>query len=418
MAAKRSSDRLYVRPEAFVTGAAAAAMVERGLARWLAGGTVAFCAASAWTGPGASSGQPQPSPRRKPGSSSAHHLRLPAQTGTRYATQSLDPGFRRGDSLELGEQRSTPSEVRATGVLLRELNAWADASHLAAEVEHSLELLSAPRSFAGLDLSWPRIMGIVNVTPDSFSDGGEFFGSTAAIEHGLALQAEGADILDVGGESTRPGAEPVPVEEELRRVVPVVSALADAGALVSVDTRRAEVMRAALQAGARIVNDVTALTGDPDSLGIVAASDASVVLMHMQGEPRTMQKNPTYRHAPTEIFDFLGVRVAACHAAGIPKERIAVDPGIGFGKAVSHNLELLGSLPLFAGLGCAVLVGVSRKGFIGRIAGVKSAKDRPPGSLAAGMLALDRGASILRVHDVAATRQAMLVRQAVLEGSH
>ena len=359
MALSPGNGKLYLQPEGLLTGAAAVEMVARESARWLAGGPIAFSMVRAWVG-------------------------LPGDVET---------------------------------LSLAEFPRWADARGLNEAGQARLEMLAVPRSFAGLQLPTPGIMGVVNVTPDSFSDGGDFFDPAAAIEHGSALKAAAADVLDVGGESTRPGAEPVPVDEELRRVIPVVSALAAAGALVSVDTRRAEVMRAAIAAGARIVNDVTALTGDPESLEVVAASAASVVLMHMQGEPRTMQKSPTYRHAPSEIFDFLEARVAACNEAGIPNERIAVDPGIGFGKSIAHNLELLGSLSLFAGLGCAVMVGVSRKGFIGRITGATSAKDRGPGSLAAGMLALDRGASLLRVHDVAATRQAILVRRAVLEGS-
>lgn len=264
--------------------------------------------------------------------------------------------------------------------------------------------------FAGLDLGSPRLMGIVNVTPDSFSDGGAHFAADAAIAHGLALRDGGADILDVGGESTRPGAEPVPREEEVRRVVPVVRALADAGgALVSVDTRNAAVMRAAIDAGAHIVNDVSALEGDPDSLATVAESVASVVLMHMKGEPRTMQAAPRFVHAPSEVYDYLARRIDACTAAGIDVARIAVDPGIGFGKTIAHNLALLEALPMLHGLGCAVLLGVSRKGFLGRLGGGAAAADRASASIAAGLYGLSRGADILRVHDVAETAKAVAV---------
>ena len=264
--------------------------------------------------------------------------------------------------------------------------------------------------FAGLDLGRPRLMGIVNVTPDSFSDGGAHFAADAAVAHALSLRDGGADILDVGGESTRPGAEPVPRDEEIRRVVPVVRALADAGgALVSVDTRNASVMRAAIDAGAHIVNDVSALEGDPDSLAAVADSAASVVLMHMQGEPRTMQAAPHYVHAPSEVYDYLARRIDACTAAGIDIGRIAVDPGIGFGKTIAHNLALLEALPMLHGLGCAVLLGVSRKGFLGRLGGGAAAADRVGASIAAGLYGLSRGADILRVHDVAETAKAVAV---------
>ncbi|MFN4089014.1 MAG: dihydropteroate synthase [Alphaproteobacteria bacterium] len=273
--------------------------------------------------------------------------------------------------------------------------------------EERLAPFGAPRPpFAGLGLDAPRVMGIVNATPDSFSDGGLYATAEAAVAHGLALRAAGADILDVGGESTRPGATPVPVDEEIRRVVPVVAALASDGAIVSIDTRRAAVMRAAMAAGARIVNDVTALTGEADALDAVAAGGAAVVLMHMQGEPRTMQQAPAYLHAPTEVYDFLARRVEACVAAGIVTDRIAVDPGIGFGKTVAHNLALLDALPMLHGLGCAVLVGVSRKGFLGRVGGGDAAGDRLAASVAAALHGLDRGANIVRVHDVADTVKA------------
>jgi dihydropteroate synthase len=272
---------------------------------------------------------------------------------------------------------------------------------------------SAAAVFAGLTLDVPRIMGVVNVTPDSFSDGGEAYEMASAIARGLALAEAGADIIDVGGESTRPGAQPVPVEEELRRVIPVIEALAARGLLVSVDTRHAAVMAAALPAGARIINDVTALTGDPDALKTVAASQAAVVLMHMQGDPRKMQDNPTYGDVVAEVSAYLAGRIAACEAAGIPRTRLAVDPGIGFGKTVAHNVALLQSLDRLRRLGCALVIGVSRKSFIARLSRGEAPTDRLGGSLAAALAAVARGAHILRVHDVAATVQALKVWQAV-----
>jgi dihydropteroate synthase len=257
-------------------------------------------------------------------------------------------------------------------------------------------------------------MGVVNVTPDSFSDGGETVVAAAAVERGLALAKEGADIIDVGGESTRPGAAPVSVAEELIRVLPVVRELAAAGVLVSIDTRRAEVMEAAITAGVGIVNDVTALTGDSRSLNVVAAAGVCVVLMHMQGEPRTMQLAPSYRDAAREVYRWLADRVAACEAAGIGRDRIAVDPGIGFGKTVAHNADILARLGLYRDFGLAVVVGVSRKSFIARLSRDEPPQRRLPGSIAAALAAVERGAHILRVHDVAATRQALTVWQAIV----
>ena len=274
------------------------------------------------------------------------------------------------------------------------------------------------RRFAGVSLDAPAIMGIINVTPDSFSDGGEAFGLAAALSRAESLAAAGAAILDVGGESTRPGADPVPVEEELHRVVPVVSALARAGHVVSVDTRRAAVMDAALDAGAAIVNDVTALTGDAESLPLVAARGAAVVLMHMAGNPRTMQIDPRYDDAPQAVCGYLAERVAACVAAGIPRERIAVDPGIGFGKTVEHNLDILADLGRLRDLGCAVLLGVSRKSFIGAVDGETEPRRRVAGSLAAALAGVARGVDILRVHDVAETRQALAVWRAIEQRNH
>lgn len=266
--------------------------------------------------------------------------------------------------------------------------------------------------FAGLTLDRPRIMGVVNVTPDSFSDGGDFFDSRNAIDHGLALLADGADILDVGGESTRPNADPVSLDEELCRVLPVVEGLAKEGALVSIDTRHPQVMRAAIDAGARIVNDVTALAGEgADS--VCAEAGVDVILMHMQGEPRTMQQNPHYDDVVAEIAEFLAARIDALGAAGIPRTRIAVDPGIGFGKNLDHNLTLLAKLDMFHDLGVPLLLGASRKSFISRIDRDLPAKDRLGGSLAAVLAGIERGVQLFRVHDVAATRQAIAVWRAI-----
>ncbi len=268
-------------------------------------------------------------------------------------------------------------------------------------------------SFAGLTLDRPRIMGVINVTPDSFSDAGEALKPEDAIERGRAMLDAGADILDVGGESTRPGADPVDAGEEMARVLPVVKGLSELGALVSIDTRRAEVMKAAIQAGAKIVNDVTALTGDPESPSVVAESGLPVVLMHMQGEPGTMQENPQYGDAAAEVFDYLKQRVADCGAAGIEASRIAVDPGIGFGKKEAHNLEILNRLDLYRDFGPPVLIGVSRKTFIGKISRDEPPKDRVPGSIAAQLAAFSQGVRLFRVHDVAETRQSLEVWQAI-----
>ncbi len=275
--------------------------------------------------------------------------------------------------------------------------------------------MNTMHAFAGLSLDRPRLMGVINVTPDSFSDGGCFFDAAAAIDQGRRLHDQGADILDIGGESTRPGADAVTPDEELRRVLPVVEALATEGYMVSIDTRRAEVMRHAIDAGARIVNDVTALTGDPESAAVCAAADVDVVLMHMQGTPQTMQDDPTYSDAAADVIAYLGARIAAAHDAGIGEGRIAVDPGIGFGKTLDHNLRILNRLGDFADLGTPVLLGVSRKSFIARIDGDGPAEERVPGSVAAAVAGWMRGVRLFRVHDVAETRQALAVWRAIDE---
>ena len=262
-------------------------------------------------------------------------------------------------------------------------------------------------TFAGVVLDRPRLLGIVNVTPDSFSDGGRFGDAKAAIAQGERLIADGADILDIGGESTRPGSPGTPGAEQLRRVLPVIDGLKRLGRPLSIDTRDAEVMREAVAAGATIVNDVTGLTHDAAALGTVAATEASVILCHSLADPATMQRDPRYADVVAEVRAALAALVAHAEAAGIQRDRIAVDPGIGFGKTQAHNLALLRYLEVLTGLGLPVLVGASRKAFIGRITGVGPADRRLAGSVAAALWAADRGARLLRVHDVAETRQAL-----------
>jgi dihydropteroate synthase len=258
-----------------------------------------------------------------------------------------------------------------------------------------------------------KLMGVVNVTPDSFSDGGLYLDPERAIEHGRELEAAGAAILDVGGESTRPGAAEVSEAEERRRVEPVIAALAGGGAEVSVDTSKSAVAAAALDAGAAIVNDVTALRGDPEMAGLCAERGPIVVLMHMAGNPRTMQRNPVYEDVVDEVRAFLAERVEAALAAGVAEERIWLDPGIGFGKTAEHNLELLRRLSELAELGRPLVVGTSRKSFIGRLDG-SAAGERLGGSIASSVLAAAEGASVLRVHDVAEMAEAMTVATAIL----
>jgi dihydropteroate synthase len=357
-------ERLYLRPVALLRGDAARGAVESGAALPLAGGGVAFAA--------------------------------------------LEAVLRSGDAAS------------AAWLPVAALDDWLGTLDGEAEgrVRTLLNRLTAPRpSFAGLDLCRPAIMGVVNVTPDSFSDGGLYATPESAIDHGLALAEAGAAIVDVGGESTRPGAEPVPEEEERARVLPVVRALAEAGVTVSVDSRNPATFAAAAEAGAAVINDVTALTHHPDSPAAAAATGLAVVLMHSAGEPRLMQHEPVYDHAALDVYDALAARIAAAEAAGIARARIAVDPGIGFGKTPAHNLRLIGWLAMLHGLGCPVVVGVSRKSTIARVAGgmAENPQARLPGSLALGHAALDQGAKVLRVHDVAETAQALALWQALGE---
>ena len=262
-----------------------------------------------------------------------------------------------------------------------------------------------------LDLSTPRVMGILNVTPDSFSDGGRFVDVARAVEHGLAMVAAGADIIDVGGESTRPGAQTVSEADEIDRVIPVIAALVAAGIPVSVDTSKAAVISAALSAGAAMINDVRALQ-EPGALLAAANGTAGICLMHMQGAPRTMQQDPHYTDVVREVRDFLSSRVDACVKSGIARERIVIDPGIGFGKRLEHNLALLAALPELQQLGLPVLIGVSRKSMLGALLG-RGVEQRLAGGIAIATAAALAGAGILRVHDVAETVDAVRVAVAL-----
>jgi dihydropteroate synthase len=267
-----------------------------------------------------------------------------------------------------------------------------------------------------VQLTRPKIMGVINVTPDSFSDGGRFAEAGAAVAHGIRLTAEGAHILDVGGESTRPGAGPVSQAEELARVVPVVEGLAARvpGVQISIDTAKLAVGEAALDAGAGIVNDVTAFRRAPELAGLVAGRGAVCCLMHMRGEPRTMQKDPHYADVVSEVKSFLEERLAFAVSEGVDERRVWLDPGIGFGKSVEHNLELLRRLGELVAIGRPIVVGTSRKSFLGKLAGGRSEAERLPGTIATNVLALERGASVFRVHDVAQVADALAVAAATV----
>ena len=326
--------------------------------------------------------------------------------GLAWRLAGADLAFTLVAALGLGSDRRLTSVTAP----ISELEGWlaGPGARFAERAQYRLARLSAARPpWAGFFLDRPLVMGVLNVTPDSFSDSGRWFDVESAVAHGRALVAAGAGIIDVGGESTRPGAAELPPNEEIRRVEPVVRALAEGGAVVSVDTRHKAVMERALAAGARIVNDVSALTHDPKSLALVARRAAPVVLMHMRGEPLTMQRKPVYDSPLVEVLEYLEARIAACVAAGIPRERIVVDPGIGFGKLVPHNLDLLAGIGAFHALGCGVMLGVSRKSMIARLSRDEPPDARLPGSLAAALFAVQQGLQILRVHDVAETRQAL-----------
>ena len=281
-----------------------------------------------------------------------------------------------------------------------------------------LKRITASRpSFAGIALDHPVLMGIVNVTPDSFSDGGLYDSKEDAIAHAAELAAAGAAIVDIGGESTRPGSDQVEEGEELARIVPVIEGLNGLRAVISIDTRKATVAQAAAKAGAKIFNDVSALSFDPDSLKTAVATGLAVVLMHAQGEPKTMQDDPRYADVVLDVFDYLRARIEAAVAAGINRSRIAADPGLGFGKTLAHNLALLAHTSLLHGLGVPLLIGASRKRFIQGVAGGAEPQAREPGSQAAAIVAAAQGAQILRVHDVAGSRQALGVWRASAFGT-
>ncbi len=295
---------------------------------------------------------------------------------------------------------------------------------LADQLSLQLKRLTAARSplvFKGradLPFTRPLVMGVVNVTPDSFSDGGDHADPAAAITYAQALVAAGADILDIGGESTRPGADPVWEGEELDRVIPVVAALKDCGVPISVDTRKAAVMQAAIDAGAHMINDVSALIYDPDSLSDAAQSEGPVVLMHAQGDPRTMQDNPKYDDVLLDVYDMVSDRIDACAAAGIARERLIIDPGLGFGKrVVEDNLSLLRGLGLFHTLGCPLMLGASRKRFLGAITKVDDPKDRDAATLAATVFCAQQGVHIHRVHDVKAVKDCTVIVQAIADSA-
>ncbi|MFQ1699822.1 dihydropteroate synthase [Loktanella agnita] len=273
----------------------------------------------------------------------------------------------------------------------------------------ALERLTATHpEIAGMAMDRPRLMGILNVTPDSFSDGGRFADPGVAVRHAQNMMSFGADIIDIGGESTRPGAAFVPVADEIARTAPVIAAIcAQSDVPISIDTRKAAVAAAAMEAGARLINDVAALTFDPEMAQTVVNSGAPVCLMHAQGDPATMQDDPRYDDVLLDVYDFLEERIALAEAAGVPRAGIVVDPGIGFGKTMDHNLTLLRGLSLFHGLGCPILLGASRKRFIGTIGGGQGASDRVSGSVAVALEGVRQGVQILRIHDTFETKQAL-----------
>ncbi len=349
-----SPDGFRLVPEGLIGGAAAVAAVKSGAARWLAGGPLAF---------------------------------------TRVRVL----------------RRTAAGHVDETGMALQTLNAQVEQSEGEPSFVAALARLADPRpDILSFEHSRPRIVGVLNVTPDSFSDGGRFDNATSAIRHGLAMIDDGADMIDIGGESTRPGADPVSPEDQCRRILPVIEGLA--GRIpISVDTRSATVMRRAVAAGADVMNDVSALSTDPEALPVAAALGCPVVLMHSLRAPKTMQVAPSYQDVRLDIADYLDARIAACEEEGIARDKIVVDPGIGFGQDDGHIALLLRDLAVLHGLGCPVMLGASRKSFIGRIDREGPAAARLGGSIAAASLGLARGVQFLRVHDVAETRQAVAV---------
>lgn len=351
------SDALYLRPLGFLYGAAATLAARERHAGFLAGGPVAFSLVEIIEG--------------TPGKSSAR-------------------------IIPFADCAASKDEIMAA----------------------RLDRLAHPRApIAGMALDRPHIMGVVNVTPDSFSDGGLYDTSDAAVARGAVLMAQGADILDIGGESTRPGSDAVDAAHEADRILPVIKGLRGVKAVLSADTRKASVMRQAAAMGVGILNDVSALTFDPESLDAAASSGLPVILMHAQGDPKTMQDNPVYADVVLEVYDYLDARIAACEEAGITRDRLIADPGIGFGKTLEHNLALLEKVSLFHGLGVPLLIGVSRKRFIGTLTAQDDPQKRVAGSIGAGLGAVAQGVQMLRVHDVAETAQALTLWQAAMLGT-
>ena len=345
-----------------------------------------------------------------------HEVPLAGEPQGVFGGLSLGGGALVFPAVEVIKREGGGVSRRVTGLSELFERDWGRDTAAASEL---IEALTMPRArLAGLSLERPRIMGIVNVTPDSFSDGGQLSSVQAAIDHGRRLVDEGADILDIGGESTRPGSDAVALEEELRRVMPVLEGLRSrTEARISVDTRKSGVMARAADAGADVLNDVSALTHDPKALETAAATGLPVMLMHAQGDPKTMNENPQYSDVALDVFDFLESRIAACVAAGIPKSKLVVDPGIGFGKHLHHNVAVLSAMGLYHGLGVPVLLGASRKKLIGQLCNVDDPHARVHGSIAAALSSIAQGVQIVRVHDVAATRQAICVWRAASHGS-
>lgn len=311
-------------------------------------------------------------------------------------------------------QRNPAGHYHAARMDVDQLIACADDRNAATAIMD--QLTTARADFAGLSMAEPQIMGILNVTPDSFSDGGKHAAPAQAIAMGKAMIEAGASVIDIGGESTRPGAEPVTRNQELARILPPITGLRDAGAVVSVDTRHAAVMSRATKAGAHVINDVGGLRAE-GALDAAVAAKTPVIIMHMQGTPETMQADPQYGFAPVEIYEFLSERIAAALAAGIPKNAIAVDPGFGFGKTITHNMQVMNWTAMLHGLGVPLLIGASRKSSIAKLSRDEPADERVPGSLALAIKGVTEGAQLLRVHDVAETAQAVAVTKAMLATS-
>ncbi|MCC3862192.1 dihydropteroate synthase [Pseudemcibacter aquimaris] len=304
-----------------------------------------------------------------------------------------------------GEISSETIPVNSLGVYLSTLD-----DDKKAKLWTLIDNIAAKRSnILNLDFQDTIIQGVLNVTPDSFSDGGKFADPNSAIKQAQEMIDAGCDILDIGGESTKPGAEPVSIDEELNRVIPVIQKISDLKINVSIDSRNADVMEAAVKEGAHIINDVSAIEHDPKAIEVLKETDVPVILMHAQGTPENMQDNPNYQNAVLEIYDYLESRIEFCVANGIDKNRIIIDPGIGFGKTVDHNIELIKHVAIFHGLGVPILIGVSRKSFIGKISGEEIAANRLPGSLSAAQYCVQNGVQVVRVHDVPETVQAISV---------